>query len=94
MGSEGKVRFTHRDQRYSGTQDIYFGWKTPWWGTNRAGVRVVDGLIGTTCLWLYGDGDTQRDNTLRIGRSFKIVGTAQIVRDQSSPLLFFKVSRH
>ena len=96
MGSEGRLHFTHKDGGW--TQNIYFGWKTPWWGTNRVGARVVDGTYTDSCLWLHGDSDTHRDNTLTLQDQwynihYKMVGTAQIVRDESSPLVFFRASK-
>merc|ERR1719410_1112731 len=99
LGSKGYVRYSYRYRYVDAPLDgIYFGWDTPWSGTNTFGVRVSDNQLTKSQkrtmmsdlnkhLLDYVKKDEYKTNY------FKLTPIVEIKRDESSPLLYYSITR-
>jgi len=106
LGSKGYVRYSYVASTYfegsgpiqENKKNIYFGWDTPWSGTNKFGVRVSDSELPKS----------QKETMMRDlnknyqhhvvhyeykTRDYKLTPIVEIHRDESSPLLYYSITR-
>merc|ERR1711945_16861 len=106
LGSKGYVRYSYVAYTYfegsgpiqENKKNIYFGWDTPWSGTNKFGVRISDDELtksqkGTMMSDLNKNYQHYVKHYEYKTRDYKLTPIVEIKRDESSPLLYYSITR-